>query len=78
MEKHELLEKIEEEKVALLKYVDRKVEAYLSSGAVNLDEYENDYRLSKAMFWAIATDLSWQYKPFGKGDVSTGKNLMHF
>lgn len=60
----------------LEKYIIEKAEFYLSSGAIDLSAYQDDYIVSKLILHTIiVNDLSWQYKPLSKEGKSAAKNL---
>ena len=52
-----------------------RAERMLTSGYVNLEDYEDDYILPKAMVAAIGREIEWQYKPM-VGFRRNGKKLV--
>ena len=40
-----------------------RAERMVTSGYVNLEDYEDDYILPKAMMSALGREIEWQYKP---------------
>jgi hypothetical protein len=59
-------------------FINKKAKDILSSGAIDLEDYENDYRLPKIVLCAVLHDMVWQYEPFNDKDKRTVKNLEHF
>jgi len=59
-------------------FLKKKAQDILNSGAIDIEDYDNDYRLPKLVLCATLKDARWQYEPFNEPDKKTIKNLEHF
>jgi hypothetical protein len=59
-------------------FFNKKAKDILSSGAIDLEHYENDFQLPKAVLCAVLKEASWQYMPFSPEGKKLVKNLEHF
>lgn len=50
----------------------------LESGGVDLEAYENDFRLPKIVLSTALKNEAWQFKPHTKEDQKAAKNLEVF
>ena len=55
-----------------------KRSTFLKSGAVNMADYENDYRLPKIVMLALCKEACDQWMPLSPDDRNTARNLSHF
>lgn len=59
-----------------LKYeIDASIVTILKSGAIDLEQYENNFRLPKIVMTAIMLEMAYQYEPLGKKDNKEVKNI---
>lgn len=63
MTRNEFLEKVEELKESVNDLIDEKADKLLKSGAIDLKNYDNDFRLPKMFMCAIGNEIKFQYKP---------------
>lgn len=56
----------------------KRVEKIITSGAIDLDSWEDDFRLPKICMSAICKEMSNQWMPFGDSDKKEVENLGHF
>jgi hypothetical protein len=59
-------------------FFNRYARKILLSGAIDLEAYENDYRLPKIVLCSALKEASFQYTPLSKDDKKTLKNLEYF
>lgn len=64
----ELIEKTAED-------MKQKVDRVFMSGAVNLDSFEEDYRLPKIILYALLQDECYRWKPARRKDVAYANNI---
>jgi len=50
----------------------------LHSGAIDLDYYEDDYKLPKQAMYAICKEMTFQFKPLTREGVQFANNLTLF
>ena len=64
----------------VIDYLKAEVERLLSVGAVDLDDYENDYQLPKIVLMVALKNCAGQYEPLFKNAkiAREVKNLLHF
>ena len=62
----------------LLEFLNKKASDILNSGAIDIEDYQDDYRLPKLVLCAALKDARWQYEPFNDVDKKTVKNLERF
>jgi hypothetical protein len=43
--------------------IKKRVNKAVSQGCVNIDSYDNDFRLAKMLVYCAIEDFAWQYKP---------------
>ncbi len=55
-----------------------RVQKALSSGALDLDSYEDNYLLPKIIMCAVHGEMEWQYMPLTKEGKKEAKNLKAF
>jgi hypothetical protein len=63
---------------SFMEFFNSKAKSILLSGAIDLEHYENDYQLPKAVLCAVLKEASWQYMPFSPEGKKLVKNLEHF
>jgi hypothetical protein len=56
----------------------KQAERLLNSGAVSLEDYEDDYQLPKIILTACLSEIADSYKPHDKTDIKTVNNLRYF
>lgn len=83
MKRQDALQKIDEminEQDGVVEYLKKECERLLSCGAVDLDEYGNDYRLPKIILMIALENCSYQYSPLShdKNLIRELKNLRNF
>jgi hypothetical protein len=78
MEKQDCLNKIDEMIPDMVEYVKKRAERYLSSGAIDMDEFDSDFVLPKVLLHVCLNDASDQYKPLWAEAQEVAKNLKHF
>lgn len=78
MTKNQFRKKCRELKRDVSKLIDAKIEKILESGCLNLEDYDNDYRLPKAFMTAIGNEINFQFKPRTKELLETSKNIELF
>lgn len=76
--KESVLEKIEEMLPNIQELVVRKATQALDSGAINLEDYKDNYLLPKIILCAIGDVIQSQYKPPMKKDQKEVKNIRYF
>ena len=59
-------------------FINRKIEEALNSGAINRDDYENDFELPKIIYYAILQSLSDQRLPLHPKGKKEAENLSCF
>jgi hypothetical protein len=71
----ELLENID-----FKKEMQERISRVLSQGAVNLEQYDDNFRLPKTMLFCAIESFAWQYKPldFDKELAKEVKNIKYF
>lgn len=57
-------------------HAEKKAMQLIRSGAIDLDDYENNYRLPKLVLKAAFNDAVAGYRPLNDNDRETAKNLM--
>jgi hypothetical protein len=55
-----------------------EVRRLLDSGAIDLDDYNNDFRLPKLLYHTALLRVAESYIPLNNQDRATVKNLAHF
>ena len=63
MTEEQVLEKIESMLPEVMELIKRKTEKALSSGAINLDDFEDNYLLPKMILSAIGKEIEFSYRP---------------
>jgi hypothetical protein len=76
--KYETLKRIKEMLPDIMTGVVKQSEHLLDSGAVDIDDYNDDYLLPKIILAACLYDLAHSYKPYNKDDIKTVNNLRNF
>jgi len=76
--KHDVLTKIGELLVQHEAQVRETAEKLLRTGAVDVADYEDDYRLPKIILTAALADCSTMYRPLHDEDRQTVNNLRNF
>jgi hypothetical protein len=66
MDKETCLNKIDEMIPDLVDFIHKKAKSYLNSGAINIEDFEDDYLLPKIIMSAVGKEIQWQYKPLTK------------
>lgn len=61
-----------------MEFFNKYAKDILSSGAIDLDRYEDNYRLPKMVLCVALKAASWQYTPLNESDKKTVRNLEHF
>jgi chlorite dismutase len=56
----------------------KRAKDLLNSGAIDLEKYENDFRLPKIILSVVLKEASYQYEPLNHMDKKTARNLEHF
>ena len=77
MTKKQLLQKVKYLYKAQLqdRYIDKKVEALIKSGMVDIEKYEDDYMLPKAFLCALLAELEFQYQPLTKEGKTVAEKI---
>jgi hypothetical protein len=78
MTKTQLRKKFNELKKENTKWINDNFEKVLKSGALDLDSYDNDFRLPKVIMCAMLQRLSDQWAPFDKQLKKDVANLKYF
>ena len=74
----DVLSKIDELMPDITEFIKQKAEKALSCGAIDLDDYEDDYTLTKIVLTAVAKELSYVYRPWSESGREEVKNLESF
>jgi len=78
MTKDECREKINSMLPDVIELIKQKTEHYLQCGAVETEDFKNDYILPKAILHVCLIDASEQYRSLWKEGQAVIKNLKHF
>ena len=60
------------------KEIEKLMEKTLKTGAVDIAQYEDNYRLPKIIVSAILKELTRQYRPLTKEDQAESENIYRF
>ena len=74
----DVLSKIDELMPDITEFIKQKAEKALSCGAIDLDDYNDDYILTKIVLTAVAKELSYAYRPWSEDGRKEVKNLESF
>jgi len=55
--------------------IKNRVEKLFKSGCVDLNDYDNDFRLPKMFMYAIGKEMQFQWKPLDDELLKTGENI---
>ena len=75
---YDVITKIKEMLPDVTNGIIKRSENILSSGALNLEAYEDNYVLPKIIMTACLHDIAEAYEPFNKADAKTVRNLRNF
>ena len=78
MTEKQFLEKVNEMLPDLNQLILEKAKKVFSSGAIDTEEYDNNYLLPKIFLCAMGKEISWQYGVHSKKDEKVVKNLGYF
>jgi hypothetical protein len=81
MTKEQFLEKVKEMlEDGFVEFVMERAGKVLKSGAINLEDYENDYVLPKLFMSAMGEEIKFQYEPFShdKSMIRERNNIAKF
>ena len=78
MTKKQLIKKMNELKKENNKFINKKVERILKSGAIDLKSWDDDFRMPKVLMTAICEDLVFQWKPLDKELRKEVQNISSF
>ena len=78
MTKEQFLTKIDEMSDTTAKAIREKARKILKTGAFEINEYEDDYRLPKIVMCALCEKMAFQWRPLTESDRKELKNLKHF
>jgi len=78
MTKTQFKKKVKDLKRSMNKLVDDRVEKAIKSGAINFEDYEDDYVLPKIFIYAVADEIKFQFKPLYAEHLKEAKNLTYF
>ena len=78
MTKKQFTQKINELKRENNKFITEKSKKILNSGAINLPDWDDDFRLPKIVMHIICKELVWQWEPLAKELQKEAKNLEYF
>jgi hypothetical protein len=59
-------------------FIEEKIQRAITTGAIDLEEFDDDYRLPKMVLWAIYNELLFQRRPLVKEDRKYAKNICLF
>lgn len=65
MTREQALSKLDEMMPDLMEAIRRKYESALRCGALDLEEWQDDFRLPKVILTAVLEDMTTQYQPIG-------------
>ena len=78
MTKEDCLQKIEEMIPDVVSLIRNRAGEYLGYGAIELEDYEDDYVLPKIFIYAVADEIKFQFKPLYAEHLKEAKNLTYF
>ena len=76
--KEQFLAKVQEMLPELNKMIMEKAAKAYQSGAIDPQDYEDNYLLPKIFMAAMGKEMTWQYMPHDKKSKSSVENLSHF
>jgi len=78
MTKDQFKERVQELIIENDRMINEKVDKILSSGCVDLDDYENDFRLPKCFMYAIGKEMQYQWRSHDKALMGEAENIALF
>jgi len=78
MTKKQFLTKVDELSDRTAEDIRVRARKALKQGCVELDDWENDYRLPKIMLTAICNEMAWQWRPHTPEDKAEVENIKCF
>jgi len=75
MTKTQFRKKTKALKKDISKLIDNRIEKAINSGAIDFDQYEDNYLLPKIFMSAVGFEIEFAFRPLTKQDIKERNNL---